>query len=290
MTFQRQGGLAARDVQRAGGGARSDQAPQDQPGLELSGRSRARRLRVSARLPLSFSALPCLQLSLGAMLSPLPSIPFFHRRASCPLLPPHPPAELPALGVGRFLASFHGPFNTSRGRGAVSPGSLCRGICKRHCPVSQEKFLPDPALPLDPPQLQRCPSHPPAPGIPCSRLSPFPGFPSLLPSPTDRLRAAAQGQRLCAPTKHQQRPKALQSTEPRSLLSPNLLFNISNPTWSREMDAPVKGNVPGSGEPVKPQHCGRVQSVPLAPRSDENSPLACPTGLPSMVPQRLPFS
>jgi len=134
VTFKRQGGLAARELAV---GACSRQmlcrtipAGPGTPGWELSERSWAHRLRVSAWLPLSFSALPCLQLSLGATLSPLPAS-FSLRRAILPAASSAPQQGRLPSGTGRLPTPFHGPFRTGRDRGAVSPGSPCRGICKK---------------------------------------------------------------------------------------------------------------------------------------------------------------
>lgn len=213
------------------GGTRSDQtlcrtvlAGPGTPGWELSERSRAHRLRVSAWLPLSFSAFPCLQLSLPAMLSPLPASRSLHRAVS-------PAASsAPSSRAGR-----------SRRRAAPSPlftGPLIQAGKREQCPqaaaaehlqeplrqlscVPGESFfltrhssrppLPDPPQPRF--QLSRATLHSPQPPrVPCPWLSPFPGPPSLHPGPTNRaakLQAASQGRWLWVPTEAPRRPPRL---------------------------------------------------------------------------------
>lgn len=130
--------------QRAGGTAgirlcRTVLAGMDPPGWKLSERSRA---QTAGEYLAAFviPALGCLQLSLGAVLPPLPALPLPAR--------PRPPSCLPS-GAHRFLTPFHGA-QTRRGRAAASPGSYRRAsarIAEATLLYPRRKFDPDPAQP-----------------------------------------------------------------------------------------------------------------------------------------------
>lgn len=83
---------------------------------------------------------------------------------------------------------------------------------------------------------QSCPSHPSLPQTSVPQAVPFPGAPSLLPSPGSR--AALQGRWLWTlPEAPQQSPVTLHRIRQRSLPLPPplLLFNTRNPTWFKEI-------------------------------------------------------
>lgn len=278
--------------QRAGG-ARSDQtlcrtvpAGPGTPGWELSERSRAHRLRVSAWLPLSFSALPCLQLSLGAMLSPLPAS-FSLRRAVLPSAS-SAPASRAGCPPGRAGSSppFTGPLIRAEKQEQCPQAAAAEASARNTeaailCP--RRKFLLDQAQPE---ATSARPSPAPALALPVLPFTPLsspeftaPGCPLLqVPSHYFPAREVGGIAGTVALGSHRGTPAvprgSLHSTEQRSprhregaLPSPDLLSCSSTsliPPGQRKCMWSVKVTIPGSGGSLNPG-AGGVAVTALGP-------------------------